>query len=261
MSGVTASRERESASRSSSESSSYSTDHSEDTVDVMAAELTSADNNYTITHFRYLNYPAINVLRHKDISFLIVVDALLLSLLGYKNDHVVKNNISPSSKFRADDVLSDHAYPSNVWLLDNTGLRQLIAATNNPKIAQFKQWIKREILKESTPQSDRPPTPKVRTTKPLDIPRKFDDKLYLIRMNDRFHLVDRVFDHTSIDMLYCWRRITAEMRARFTSVHEDAINVIYNSSGDFAKALMYVEHILYRTMPGETVPTTQRRWN
>lgn len=264
MSGVKSSRERESACGSSSASSYSSSDNSDDDnndVDVTSykVENTTSDDNCTVDSFRYLNYPAINVLHHKDIAFLIVVDALFLSLLGYKNDHVVKNNISPSSKFKADDVLYKHSYSPDVWLLDNIGLNQLIAATNNPKIVQFKQWIKREILKEpSTLGCERPstlPIPKVRTTKPIDIPSQSDDRLYLIRSNNRFHLVNQVFDYTSIEMLYCWRRITPEIRARFTIVHEDAINVIYNSSGDFVKALMYVEHILYR--PIEAMSATR----
>lgn len=245
MSGVTSSRECENACGSSSASTYSSSDNDEVVVEDMTY-------NYTADSFRYLNYPAINVLHHKDIAFLIVVDALFLSLLGYKNDHVVKNNISPSSKFKADDVLSRHSFSPDVWLLDTIGLKQLIAATNNPKITQFKQWIKREILKEQsspTAECERPTTstPKVRATKPIDIPtRCSNDRLYLIRSNNKFLLVDRIYDYTLIEMMYCWRNITPEIRARFTIIHEDAINVIYNSSRDFIKALMYIEHILYR---------------
>lgn len=266
MSGVTSSREQESAARSSS-ASSYSSSSSSSSNEGVSHKINDAisDDTYSVTTFRYLNYPVIKVLQHKDIDFLIVVDALFLSLLGYKNDHVVKNNISSSSKFRADDVLSNHSYPPNVWLLNTIGLKQLIAATNNPKITQFKQWIKREILRETPSPKlgcERPSTlstPKVRTTKPIDIPYNANDKLYLIRSNDKFHLVDRVSDYTSIDLLYCWRHITPELRARFTIVHEDAINVMYNSSGDFIKALMYVEHILYR--PKEVTSTATQRQN
>ena len=242
-------------------------------------------DDYKVTTFRYLNYPSISLLKHRDVAFLLVVDTLFLSLLGYKNDHVVRNNISPSSKFKPNDVLARHSYDEKVWLLDKTGLRQLIAATNNPKIMQFKMWIKRVILREQTsssssslspssslqslsfsnpkidaetqpsstppppPPSTPTPTPRTRRniSKPIDIPQEFNDKLYLIRRNNRFHLVDRVHDCCSLDMLYCWRHITPDMRSRFTVVHEDAINIIYNSSaGDFFKALMYVEHILYR---------------
>lgn len=267
MSGVTLSRGGESTCRSSS-ASSYSSDQ-----DAMTShgESNDASSDYTVKRHRYLNYPPINVLQHKDAAFLIVVDTMVLSLLGYKNDHVVRNNISPSSKFKPDNVLSKHSYSTDVWLLDIIGLKQLIAATNNPKINQFKQWLIREILDEAASSStefqhrstqtnakrrydissDVDATTSrddgVRIIKPIAIPRDTNDKLYLIRTNDKFHLVSCVYDLSTIQMLYCWRYITPEMRSRFTTAHEDAINVIYQGSADFTKVLMYVEHILYRT--------------
>lgn len=209
----------------------------------------------SVVHYKYLNYPPIVVLKRKDISFLIIINNVILKLLGFKNDHVIRNNVSVSSKFKPNDIFEKHNHPEDVWLLDKIGLKQLISTTNNPKIHQFKQWIKREILgDEYEIQTDNNvinPTKRSASTQTANIYTKCNcnnddaNKLYLIQLNNKLKLVDFVHDHDSIKVLFSWRRISPHNRRKITHIHEDVINIMYNNSNNLGNIVAFISDIIY----------------
>lgn len=211
---------------SSASSSSY-------TSDVAYCSMNPPHTKRTQHHHKYLNFEII-VLRHEDVPFLIIADRTLLTLLGYKNDHVVRNNVSPSNKFKPNDVFQRHKLADDVWLLNKTGLCQLMAATNNKKIDTFKNWLKREVLDDSSLVVDA-----TTNITQLSASRATVNLCYHYDDDDGSGGGDR------IEVRCCWKNISPELREKI--IQSEAVNARYdNNRESFNTIVAYIDHIISR---------------
>lgn len=197
------------------------------TSDEASCSVNPPPTKRTQHHYKYLNFDII-VLRHEDMPFLIITDRTLLTLLGYKNDHVVRNNVSPSNKFKPDDVFQRHKLTDDVWLLNKIGLCQLMASTNNKKVDIFKNWLKREVLDDSSLVVDA-----TTSTTQASTPRGTVD-LCLIYHYD---------DNDSIEMMCSWKNISPELREKI--VKSEAADARYDDNrGSFSKIVASINRII-----------------
>lgn len=236
----------------------YNNEDEMDTPTIKLSAAASTENrekftnkrNMTLKNYKYLNYD-INILQHKDVPFLIVVDDILLRLLGYKNDKVVCNNISPNNKFRANEIID--GINMEAWLLDEIGLKQLINSTNNPKITAFKNWLKREILHipiindEMNDIDD-----KLRSECQREYTNDNEDDedillynyVYLISINDKISIVSKVENFQNVDMFYRWSNLNSQQFRKLMNFDINILNMIFKSTRDFGNLIKFINAVL-----------------